>query len=50
MDQYEAIKEWYDGYTFGDLEVYCPWDVINYCGDPAFPHIDIPDTDGLSQI
>lgn len=33
MDQYEAIKEWYDGYTFGDLEVYCPWDVINYCGD-----------------
>ncbi len=30
---YEAIKEWYDGYTFGDLKVYCPWDVINYCGD-----------------
>lgn len=25
------IKEWYDGYRFGNTEVYCPWDVINYC-------------------
>ncbi|MDE7009209.1 MAG: ATP-binding protein [Lachnospiraceae bacterium] len=31
--QYKAIKEWYDGYLFGDLSIYCPWDVINYCGD-----------------
>ena len=31
--QYKAIKEWYDGYLFGDLSRYCPWDVINYCGD-----------------
>lgn len=29
--QYNAIKEWYDGYRFGDLGIYCPWDVINYC-------------------
>lgn len=28
---YEKIKEWYDGYQFGNAEVYCPWDVINYC-------------------
>lgn len=28
---YGAVKEWYDGYRFGDVEVYCPWDVINYC-------------------
>lgn len=28
--QYEAIKEWYDGYRFGNSDVYCPWDVINY--------------------
>ena len=28
---YEEIKEWYDGYQFGNVEVYCPWDVINYC-------------------
>ncbi len=33
MDQYASMKEWYDGYQFGDLHVYCPWDVINYCGD-----------------
>lgn len=29
-DKYEIIKEWYDGYHFGDEDVYCPWDVINY--------------------
>lgn len=28
---YNEIKEWYDGYQFGNAEVYCPWDVINYC-------------------
>ncbi len=27
---YGAMKEWYDGYRFGEAEVYCPWDVINY--------------------
>ena len=32
-DQYYVVKEWYDGYLFGDLGIYCPWDVINYCGD-----------------
>ena len=32
-DQYGAVKEWYDGYLFGNLGIYCPWDVINYCGD-----------------
>ena len=30
-DHYNEIKEWYDGYQFGNAEVYCPWDVINYC-------------------
>ena len=29
--QYDSVREWYDGYRFGNLEVYCPWDVINYC-------------------
>ena len=29
-DKYEVIKNWYDGYQFGDADVYCPWDVINY--------------------
>ena len=30
-DYYEDIKSWYDGYRFGSTEVYCPWDVLNYC-------------------
>ena len=30
---YETVKEWYDGYRFGNVDVYCPWDVINYCSD-----------------
>lgn len=29
-DKYELIKNWYDGYRFGDADVYCPWDVIYY--------------------
>ena len=33
LNQYGAVKEWYDGYLFGSLGIYCPWDVINYCGD-----------------
>ena len=33
MDQYDTVKEWYDGYQFGNLGIYCPWDVINYCDD-----------------
>ena len=32
-DHYETVKSWYDGYRFGNTEVYCPWDVINYCSD-----------------
>ena len=30
-DFYDTIKEWYDGYHFGNVDVYCPWDVICYC-------------------
>lgn len=32
-DKYEAVKEWYDGYRFGNADVYCPWDVISYCDE-----------------
>ncbi len=28
---YDAAREWYDGYHFGNVDVYCPWDVLNYC-------------------
>ncbi len=38
---YETVRTWYDGYHFGNMDVYCPWDVINYCADhlsdPALP-------------
>lgn len=30
LDKAENIREWYDGYHFGDFDVYCPWDVMNY--------------------
>ena len=41
-EKYQQIKGWYDGYRFGNVEVYCPWDVLNYLAslqnDPsAFP-------------
>ncbi len=29
-DQVENVRNWYDGYHFGDFDVYCPWDVMNY--------------------
>lgn len=32
-EHYDEIKMWYDGYRFGNVEVYCPWDVINYCDE-----------------
>lgn len=32
----EQIKHWYDGYHFGDFDIYCPWDVMNYLRDLSF--------------
>ena len=29
----DVIRGWYDGYRFGDTDVYCPWDAINYCDE-----------------
>ena len=29
-DKYDMVRDWYDGYRFGDTDVYCPWDVLNY--------------------
>ena len=29
----DVFRDWYDGYHFGDTNVYCPWDVINYCDE-----------------
>ena len=33
IDHAEDVKAWYDGYHFGELDVYCPWDVMNYLRD-----------------
>ena len=40
-DRYDEVKEWYDGYRFGKADVYCPWDVVNYCND----HIHNPEAE-----
>lgn len=37
----DMVRDWYDGFRFGSADVYCPWDVINYCdellADPSAP-------------
>lgn len=35
-EKYHAMKEWYDGYHFGNVDVYCPWDVISYCDELTY--------------
>lgn len=32
-EYFDTVKQWYDGYRFGNADVYCPWDVINFCSD-----------------
>ena len=43
-EKYSSIKEWYDGYQFGDADVYCPWDVVVYvdklCAKESIPPSD----------
>ena len=36
-DKYQEICEWYDGYRFGNTEIFNPWSVINYISDQCFP-------------
>ena len=38
------IKQWYDGYHFGDLDVYCPWDVTNYVHDLLINPSAVPES------
>ena len=54
-EHYGEVKEWYDGYRFGNVEVYCPWDVINYCdllkADPnALPQDYWSNTSGNAMV
>ncbi len=32
-ESYQVVKDWYDGYHFGNVDIYCPWDVICYCDE-----------------
>lgn len=36
-DKYNELSEWYDGYRFGNTEIFNPWSVINYISDNCFP-------------
>lgn len=36
-DKYDELSEWYDGYRFGNTEIFNPWSVINYISDNCFP-------------
>ena len=47
-DRYDTVKEWYDGYRFGNVDVYCPWDVISYVDDLT-DDPDIPPKDYWSN-
>ena len=47
-EYYDVIKEWYDGYQFGKVAVYCPWDVISYC-DNLSVDLSIPPEDYWSN-
>ncbi|MCM1231693.1 MAG: ATP-binding protein [Ruminococcus flavefaciens] len=54
-DKFDTVKAWYDGYRFGASDVYCPWDVINYCADlrsdpEAFPQAFWINTSGNDII
>lgn len=42
QENYREIKEWYDGYRFGNTEVYCPWDVLNHLESLRNGQVSIP--------
>ena len=41
-DHAEDVKAWYDGYHFGEFDIYCPWDVMNYLQDLQFDPLKKP--------
>lgn len=43
-DCFDTLKNWYDGYTFGETEIYNPWSVLKYVQDSLFGNKNIPDT------
>ena len=47
-EKYETAKAWYDGYRFGETDVYCPWDVLNYV-NKLLVNRDLPPQDYWSN-
>lgn len=43
-DCFDTLKNWYDGYTFGETEIYNPWSVLKYVQDSLFGNKNIPGT------
>ena len=43
-ERYHDVKEWYDGYHFGNTDIYCPWDVINFAKKLVFDTSARPST------
>lgn len=41
-ESYGIVKDWYDGYRFGNVHIYCPWDVICYCDELRFDPKALP--------
>ena len=42
-DKFELVQRWYDGYHFGDMDIYCPWDVLNYVNKAVIQGIINPE-------
>lgn len=42
-DKFELVQRWYDGYHFGDMDIYCPWDVLNYVNKAVIQGIVNPE-------
>lgn len=42
-EHYPEIREWYDGYRFGNADIYCPWDVIRYCKSLCMDATAVPE-------
>ncbi len=55
-DKFSQMKEWYDGYRFGQTDVYCPWDILNQCDKflesrsaPMEPHWENSSSNAIIQ-
>lgn len=42
-DKFELVQQWYDGYHFGKMDIYCPWDVLNYVNKAISEGVEKPE-------